>query len=430
MTSTATLPRVLTGIPPDGFMSLAQHEATHGAMPVLARGRHDNALELELTESGLRGQGGAAFPTAIKLQAVARARGRAVVVANGCEGDPASSKDRLLLERLPHLVIDGALLAARAGGASDIVIAVGEHAPHARRAVEVALSERHDRRSGTPRVRVVTVPHGYVSGQEAALVNFLNGGPAAKPTAIPPRVYERGVGGRPTLVDNVETLAHVALIARHGAAWFREIGTTEDPGSRLVSVSGAFAAPGVYEIECGAPLSALVSAAGGFTTSVQALLLGGYAGTWVEPERGMQLGLGETQLATSGATLGAGIVVALPTSACAVAEVARIAGWLSEEGAGQCGPCVNGLGSIAATLQRVQDGTAGDAPLEQLARWSSLVRGRGACGHPDGVAKLVESALSLFAAEFADHARHGICEGCARRRILPISRPLARRMAA
>jgi NADH:ubiquinone oxidoreductase subunit F (NADH-binding) len=243
-------------------------------------------------------------------------------------------------------------------------------------------------------------------------------------------VYERGVGGRPTLVDNVETLAHVALIARHGAAWFREIGTKEDPGSRLVSVSGAFAAPGVYEIESGAPLSALVTAAGGFTTSVQAFLLGGYAGTWVEPERGMQLGLGETELAASGATLGAGIAVALPTSACAVAEVAHIADWLSEEGAGQCGPCVNGLGSIAATLHRVQDGTAGDAPLEQLARWSSLVRGRGACGHPDGVAKLVASALSLFAAEFADHARHGICDGCARRRILPVSRPLVRRLAA
>ena len=286
-----------------------------------------------------RGQGGAGFPTAIKLRAVARARGRAVVVANGCEGDPASSKDRLLLERLPHLVIDGALLAARAVGARDIVIAVGEHATHAERAVEVALSERHDLRSGSPRVRVVIVPHGYVSGQENALVNFLNGGPA-KPTAIPPRVFERGVGGRPTLVDNVETLAHIALIARHGAAWFRELGTTEEPGSRLVSVSGAIAYPGVYEIESGAPLSALISAAGGVTTRVQAFLLGGYAGTWVHPELGLQLGLSDTQLAASGATLGAGIVVALPTSACVVAELAHVADWLAGESAGQCGPCL------------------------------------------------------------------------------------------
>ena len=427
--SAATLPRILTGVPANGFISFAQHEAIHGATPVLSRSRHDNALDLELTESGLRGQGGAGFPTAIKLRAVARARGRAVVVANGCEGDPASSKDRLLLERLPHLVIDGALLAARAIGARDIVIAVGEHATHAARAVEIALSERPDLSSGSPRVRVVIVPHGYVSGQETALVNFLNGGPA-KPTAIPPRVFERGVGGRPTLVDNVETLAHIALIARHGPAWFRELGTTEEPGSRLVSVSGAIAYPGVYEIESGAPLSALLSAAGGVTTPVQAFLLGGYAGTWVDPELGLQLGLSDTQLAASGATLGAGIVVALPTSACAVAELAHVADWLSGESAGQCGPCINGLGAIAATLQRVQHGTAGDAPLEQLARWASLVRGRGACGHPDGVAQLVASALSLFAAEFADHARHGICEGCARRRILPVSSPLARRFAA
>jgi NADH:ubiquinone oxidoreductase subunit F (NADH-binding) len=427
--SAGTLPRIISGIPTHGFMSFEEHQAIHGTTPVLPPRREGSALEMEVARSGLRGHGGAAFPTAIKLHAVARARGRAVVVANGCDGEPASSKDRLLLARLPHLVLDGALLAARAVGARDIVIAVSEGLDRTERAIGVAISERPDLRRGGPQVRVAVVGEGYVSGQETALVNFLGGGPA-KPTAVPPRVFERGVGGRPTLVQNVETLAQVALIARHGAAWFRELGTPEDPGSRLVSVTGAVAHPGVYEIENGAPLSGLLAAAGGAPVALQAFLLGGYAGTWVDPARGMSLALSETELTKAGTTLGAGVVVALPTSACAVAEIVSVAEWLSVQSAGQCGPCVNGLGAIAATLQHLQHGSAGAAPIERLRHWASLVRGRGACAHPDGVAGLVTSALDLFGAEFADHALHGACEACARRRILPLSAPRPRRLAA
>jgi NADH:ubiquinone oxidoreductase subunit F (NADH-binding) len=335
----------------------------------------------------------------------------------------------VLLARLPHLVIDGALLAARAVGAREILIAVSESRDRAEHTVEAALAERPDLRRAGPQVRVAVVPHGYVSGQETALVNFLNGGPA-KPTAVPPRVFERGVGGRPTLVQNVETLVQVALIARHGAAWFRELGTAEDPGSRLVSVTGAVAYPGVYEIENGAPLSGLLTAAGGATVPLQAFLLGGYAGTWVHPELGMKLALSDTRLAKTGATLGAGIVVALPASACAVAEMAHVTAWLAGQSAGQCGPCINGLAAIVATLQHLQRGTADEAAIERLQHWASLVRGRGACAHPDGVARLVTSALDLFAADFADHALHGACDACARRRILPISDRRERRLAA
>jgi NADH:ubiquinone oxidoreductase subunit F (NADH-binding) len=243
-------------------------------------------------------------------------------------------------------------------------------------------------------------------------------------------VFERGVGGRPTLVQNAETLVQLALIARHGAAWFRELGTTEDPGSRLVSVTGAVAYPGVYEIENGAPLSGLLTAAGGATAPLQAFLLGGYAGTWVHPELGMQLALSDTELAKTGATLGAGIVVALPSWACAVAEVAYVTAWLAGQSAGQCGPCINGLAAIVATLQHLQRGTADGAAIERLQHWASLVRGRGACAHPDGVAGLVTSALELFAADFADHALHGACDACTRRRILPISDRRERRLAA
>jgi NADH:ubiquinone oxidoreductase subunit F (NADH-binding) len=424
-----TLPRLLVGIPANGPMSLAQHEATHGTLPAHPRRSRAGLLADELARAGLRGHGGAGFPTAVKLRAVAGARGRPVVVANGCEGEPASRKDRLLVEHLPHLVIDGALLAAAAIGARDIVIAVNDQASRATRVIEHALSERRDLPRGAPRVRVVAVPHGYVSGQETALVSFLNGGPA-RPMSTPPPVFEKGVSGRPTLVDNVETLAQVALIARHGSDWYRQIGTAEEPGSRLVTVSGGVARPGVFEIESGTPLRGLIEAAGGLVSPARAFLFGGYAGTWVPAEEGLQMTLSNTRIATVGATLGAGIVVVLPSSACVAAEIAHVASWLSAESAQQCGPCINGLSSIAATLEQVQRGEAEGAPLQRLARWASVVRGRGACAHPDGVARVVSSALEVFAAELDDHARHGLCDACARRRVLPVSIAARGRLAA
>ena len=276
------LPRLLAGIPVHGHMGLAAHRARHGELPVGGRRNRAwaSALVDEVERSGLRGRGGAAFPLARKLGAVREARGRAVVVANACEGEPASAKDRLLLERLPHLVLDGALTAAAAVGAPDVVFAVDDEAVAAAHALRAAIDERGDVRRLGQRVSLQAVPRGYVSGQESAVVNFLSGGPA-KPRATPPMVFQRGVQGRPTLVSNVETLGHLALVARHGADWFRALGTPAEPGSTLVTLSGAVAHPGVYEIELGVPLEMLLEAAGGPTRPLRAFVLGGYAGSWV-----------------------------------------------------------------------------------------------------------------------------------------------------
>jgi NADH:ubiquinone oxidoreductase subunit F (NADH-binding) len=286
------------------------------------------------------------------------------------------------------------------------------------RATDKALRERTDLQRGAPRVRVVTVPSGYVSGQEAAVVSFLNGG-AAKPTAPPARIFERGVKGRPTLVDNVETLAHVALIARHGGPWFRALGTDTDPGSTLVTVAGAVVYPGVFEIGIGTSLASLIQAAGGAIGELRAFLLGGYAGTWVPADFGYQLPLTPNGLDEGGASLGAGVVFALPNSACPVAEIACVARWLSAQSAGQCGPCVYGLDAIATALEQTRLGTGGGGALARISRWASLASGRGACAHPDGVARFVASAIDVFADEFADHARRGPCAGCRRRPLLP-----------
>jgi NADH:ubiquinone oxidoreductase subunit F (NADH-binding) len=420
----ATLPRLLAGIPPQGAMELEEHVDRHGQLPGLAgRGRaHDReragALIDEIERSGLLGRGGAAFPAATKMRAVAGARGRAIVVVNGVEREPASLKDRTLMEMLPHLVLDGAILAARAVDADEVLVCVCESARGSLQSVALAIEER-ERFPGSlgpgraPRLRLETVPAHFVAGEESALVSHLGGGPA-KPTFTPPRPFERGVRRRPTLINNTETLAHVALIARHGAPWFRQLGTAGQPGSALVTLSGPVANPGVYEIEHGASLTSLIAAAGGASARVHGALMGGYAGSWIGAERLHGVGLSNEHLAPHGASLGAGVVVLLSEEACPVAETARVARWLAGESAGQCGPCVHGLDSLAATIEDIAEGAAPRRATLRVERLASLVSRRGACGHPDGAVNFILSALESFAADFAEHARHGRCDACAR----------------
>ncbi len=409
-----TLPRLLDSITA-APMTHERHLAVHGQLPSL---RGQPAVD-ELERSGLRGRGGGAFPLARKLEAVRRSRGRPLVVANGCEGEPMSAKDRVLLGSLPHLVIDGAVCVARAVGAGEIAIAIDELNVRGGETIEWALSQRPELTFEQIDVSVAWIPSGYVSGQETAIVRWCNEG-VAKPWSARRRVSERGIGRRPTLVSNVETLAHVALIARHGADWFSALGADEDPGSALVTVGGAVHRPGVYEIDHSIGLGALVDLAGGSSERPRAFLLGGYAGGWVDADDATRVTLARADLARVGARLGSGVVVALPESACPVAETARVAGWLADRSAGQCGPCVNGLAAIADELLRVCEGSADRRALADLMRWCGLSTGRGACAHPDGAAGFVISALRVFSDEFADHARNGLCDACDRPPILPV----------
>jgi NADH:ubiquinone oxidoreductase subunit F (NADH-binding) len=208
-------------------------------------------------------------------------------------------------------------------------------------------------------------------------------------------------------VQNVETLAHLALIMRHGAAWYRETGTEEEPGTTLVTLLGALKRPGVNEIELGTPIVEVLRLAGGPSAPLQALLIGGYFGTWVAADAAMTLPFSTAALAPLGASVGAGTIAALPTEACGLVETARVARYLAGESAGQCGPCVFGLPAIAAALERLAVGA--DFHPEQLRRWLGQVDGRGACRHPDGVVRFVDSALRTFTAEISEHARGWCC---------------------
>jgi len=409
-----------------GDRTLAGHVARHGTRPWCGDPRWREEFIGEVERAGLAGRGGAGFPTAAKLRALAAAR-PARVIGNGVEGEPASDKDKVLLAMAPHLVLDGALGAAELTGADEAVI-VAHHS--VREIVGQAADER--RRAGWDPlpVRVMTAADAFVAGEASAVVHWVERG-VATPTGRPPRLDPR-----PTLVQNVETLAHLALILRYGSNWFRSAGSPEEPGSALITMLGAVRRPGVYEIETGTPVGELIELAGGAAAPLGALLIGGYFGTWAEPAAALPLPFSSAGLAPAGASPGAGMIAVLPRTACGLAETARITRYLARSSAGQCGPCVFGLDAIAGRLERMAAGgarperpAAGGARPERSAaagpggdlalvhRWLGQVRG--ACRHPDGTALMVASALRVFAAEAGLHAG-GRCSATSTAAVLPV----------
>ena len=414
--------RLLLGLHAEGRpVTIGEHLHLHGPLP----GRLDRGSLLDAVErSELRGRGGAGFPAALKLRAVAGARGPKVVLANGVEGEPPSGKDKVLLRYVPHLVLDGVEIAAHAVGADQAIVAVSQAA-----AGELAVLQQALRDRGGPdrvEIRIATVPDTFVAGEETALINAVAGGPP-RPTATPPRPFERGIDGGPTLVQNVETLAQLALIARRGPAWFREIGTRDEPGSALVTLSGAVRLPGVYEVPLGTPLRELVAEAGGATQPPRSVLVGGYFGTWLDARTAFTCDLSEASLGAAGALLGARAIVVLPEGSCALAEVARVSRFLADESAGQCGPCVHGLDAIAHAMASFLRAESFDGEL-RIRRWLDQVEGRGGCRHPDGAARFIRSALDVFDDEVALHTRGERCSG-RDLRLLPVRRRQERKAA-
>ena len=387
--------RLLTSTGP----TLAEHTAVHLPLVLPPRVELLDAIEA----AGLLGRGGAGFPTARKMRTVAAGRST-VVLGNACEGEPASKKDTLLLSRHPHLVLDGLDVAAAAVGATERHLAVHAGSP-ALPVLRAALRER------TGSVRLHEVPGRYTASEESALVSFVNSG-TAKPLFTPPRPFEQGIGRRPTLVNNAETLAHLALIARHGPRWFRELGDPEEPGTQLLTVDGT-----VAEVPTGSLLRDVVD-----LRDTQAVLVGGYFGTWLSAAQAQDVALTHRDLRASGGALGAGIVLTLPAGSCGLVETARVATYLAAENAGQCGPCLNGLPAIAGAVRSLAVGPWDDATMTSLDRWLGVVPGRGACRHPDGAVRFVLSALAVFADDVAMHRAGRPCSGASAPPVLPVPR--------
>jgi len=423
--------------PPGGASGLPRLLPEHGAVPVDLpthlghhgrppyRGQARLLIPL-LEESGLTGRGGAAFPVSRKLTAVAAAGTRPIVIGNGAEGEPASDKDKSLLWISPHLVLDGLQLAAEAVGSSSVGLYV-HRSPRLQDRLRAALAERAAAGIDQVPVELIDAPPRFLAGEESALASRASGG-AALPRFKQPRVFERGVAGRPTLVQNVETLAHLALIARYGARWFRSLGTAEEPGSMLCTVHRADGTRNVVETALGTPLRNLLrldDGAGGSggaaprASTAQAVLVGGYHGAWLPASLVAGMTLSNASLRPAGAFTGAGVLAALPADRCGIAETARVTRYLALESAGQCGPCFNGLPRIATVLDELAGSRPDRRALADVRRWAGLVEGRGACHHPDGTVRFVRSALQAFRAEIQLH-EHGRCTAPGARPFLPL----------
>ncbi|MEX2981592.1 NADH-ubiquinone oxidoreductase-F iron-sulfur binding region domain-containing protein [Streptomyces sp. C36] len=416
---TLGLPRLTAGFETAERLDRRAHLAVHGTAPRLT----EDELTRLAEAVALRGRGGAGFPFARKLRATgtaARRRGeRPAVVVNGCEGEPACRKDAVLLRRAPHLVLDGALLAAEALGAASLVVGVTR--PAAEASVREALAERGltDRRGRALRARVVRVPERMVSGESSALLRALGGGPALPPGRRA-RASEAGLGGLPTLLSNTETYAQLALAARLGAPGYAATGTPDEPGTLLLTVSGAVPWPRVVEVPGGAALSYVLAQCGA-EPAPEGVLVGGYHGAWLDAAATAGAVLSRDALAARGASLGAGAVLPLPAATCPLGEAVRVAHWLAAESAGQCGPCRTGLPALAGALADVVAG-GGRGALEAVREAAGAVRGRGACGHPDGAARFALSALAAFTDDLAAHVLGGGC-GRGTAGVLPLPGP-------
>ena len=400
-------PRLLrTG---DGPESAASYRAADGYRPL----DDPAALLDEIERAGLVGRGGAAFPMAVKLRVVRDAGllpgypRDTVVVANGEEGEPASVKDRWLLHNRPHLVLDGLRLAARIVGAAHAHVYVSD--PGAARSIEAALAEvgGPDALDGLT-ISVRTVEPGYVAGEESAAVRAINGGPA-KPTDKPPRVFQEGVGGLPTLVSNVETLANLPFIQRSGAAEYRRVGTEGSPGTFLATITGGGRPATLYELPFGVSVAEVLAAQGISLDRVRGALMGGYFVGLLGPQVTTTT-LDHETLRGLGSGLGCGAVSML-TDECPVAVAAAVLAYFDRENAGQCGSCFNGTAAMAAAAGALRDGTATGEDLARLERWSVVLRGRGACATLDAATNIAASLLATFPDEVARHLT-GDCPDC------------------
>jgi NADH:ubiquinone oxidoreductase subunit F (NADH-binding) len=384
-TWTIGAPRLLAGLDRFPVIDYPTHLAVHGTMP----GSDLERVLAQLDAVGLTGRGGAGFPLAAKLRSLP-AHGRRRVIVNGTESEPASRKDRVLLTRAPHLVLDGAVAVATAIRAEAITVAV--HDLSTAENLRSAIEQRRQR------IDVAVVSGGFVSGEARAVIRSIDGGPAL-PTGRRTPPTQRG-----DLLGNAETFAQLAVLLRLGWRRYAETGTSSEPGTTLLTIGGAVARPGVVEAPLGTPLGILLAAAQA-AAAPQAVVLGGYHGAWHPPIP--RIILDRAGAASAGGSLGAGVVLVVDGQTCALGELAAATRWLANQSAQQCGPCRFGLPALADDVGALYRGSTGAA--ETAFRHVRAVTGRGACAHPDGTARFVTSALHMLQDEIEQHARAGSC---------------------
>ena len=409
---------VLFAGPWKGRLHLADHLAIWPGTPRLREGElRDAAARVNLT-----GRGGASFPLARKLEVVEGAGGIPTVIVNLSESEPASSKDRSLALLRPHLLLDGAALLAQIVGAPEVAIVMHEESGAVGWSLDEAARERTERGIADPRWLRQSGPEGYVRGEAGAVADRVAGG-AGLPIHRTAPLARRGPSGRPTLVSNAETVAHVAVLAHLGVEGFMRLGTSHCSGTRVLTVTGDVKHPGtVVEVTGSVPFSWLLQRAG-HEVPPPYVLLGGYAGRWVPGDDLWDVEISDAALSPLGASIGCGVVAVIGQDRCPLREASRLASYLAAQSAGQCGPCVHGLPELSSEFDRlVRTGRPGS--VRRVERIASELLGRGACSHPDATVSMVASAIHVMGGELDRHRRGSCSQVGVTKEILPLQATL------
>lgn len=374
-----------------------------------------------VADSGLRGRGGGAFPTGEKWRACRAADGRTkAVVANGFEADPGAQVDRTLMESDPHLVVEGTALAAYAVGANEATIVVatraGSAAARLRAAIAAAEASGYlgENVLGTGQslwIDVRELTGSFVVGEETVLLRALEE-KRAQPDQRPPFPSEKGLHGRPTVVNNVETLAAVPWIVTNGPSAFAAIGDPQEPGTTLVQLSGALARPGILEVPTGTPLQTILDAASGSAPvnapKLKALLVGGPSGGFLPPSA-LDTPLTRAALVAAGAVPGSGSIVGIDGSSCIVELATLMTRYLSDEACGKTIPCRIGTRRLAELGDGFCTGRCRPSDPDLLRTLASDIRDAALCGLEATAINPLLSGMRYFAKEFEDHIVRGSC---------------------
>jgi NADH-quinone oxidoreductase subunit F len=374
----------------------------------------------EVADSGLRGRGGAGFPTGKKWAFTAEAPDTPhYVVLNGGEDEPGSKKDRLLMENLPHLVLEGILLTSYAVKAAKAYLYINAAYKDAIRSMEEALAEAKEAgycgaqirgRDFSLEVLFTPAPPNYVAGEDTAALEVIEG-KKPWPRQKPPFPATAGLFGKPTAVNNVETLANVPPIVARGTKWYRGFGTADSPGTMIFSLNDEVRRPGVYELPFGTPLRFLIDDCGGGTRDgkkIKAILPGGPSSAFLSAEQ-LDVALDHSSVRTAGSSIGCGVVRILTEGSCVVEEILRIAEFFAAESCGQCPACRMETNMLATLLKKVQQGGGAAALLDQFGKVIAFNKGKGFCNLINMPGPPIESALKLFRADFDFHLVNGRC---------------------
>jgi NADH-quinone oxidoreductase subunit F len=374
----------------------------------------------EITEAGLRGRGGAGFPTGTKWTFTRDAEGQPhYLVLNGGEDEPGSKKDRLLMENLPHLVIEGVIIAAYAVGASKAYLYINANYAAATQSIGDALAEARgagylgDNILGSVfslDIETVAAPHNYVAGEDTAVIEVIEG-KKPLPRQKPPFPVTVGLFGKPTSVNNVETLANVAPIIHHGADWYKQFGTPEAPGTMIFSLNDDVNRPGIYELPFGTPLRYLIEECGGGMKGgkkIKAVMPAAPSAAFLPPDK-LDAPLDPKSMREAGSALGCGVVRLVAEGSCIVEEVLKISEFFTAESCGQCPACRMETTTLTALLKKVQQGQGGQPILEQFSKVLAFNKGKGFCSLIGMPGPPIESALQLFPEDFAAHLATGKC---------------------